>query len=304
MDYKVYKLKFLTPVHFSSIDNQGFIFDSDFTAPASVLFSALYITSLELKYNDIRDYLLSDKFVISDLLPYIYDDLYIPKPIIQFTSNQDVDRKRLKKLKFINVNSLIEYFANPMEVIEEEENNSFGNFAENVKVYKKRTEDSLPYTIETFTFEEGCGLYFIANIPTHLEERFLTILEMLGKSGIGGKKSSGYGKFIIEEVTTSFIINELISKETNKYMSLSTFIPLREELDEISKGTYLLNIKNGFVYSFTYTKTPVKKENKIFIQRGSCFNKRLQGHLHIEQNGTHPIYTYGRCLMIGVDINE
>ncbi len=304
MNYKVYKLKFTTPVRFSALDNQGVLFNSDFVAPASLLYSALYITTLELQDNDLKEYFETDNFLLSDLLPYIFEDLYIPKPIIQFISNDNINRKKMKNLKYIPISMLNNYFNNPTEIIEEEESKEFGYFTENIKVAIKQQEDKLPYSIETFTFVEDCGLYFITNVPSHLEEKFQTTLKLLGLTGIGGKKSSGYGKFIIEEITTCPILNNLIEKESKHYMTLSTFIPQEKELPIINEGTYLLNIKNGFTYSQTYSKTPIKKENKLTIQKGSCFKQKLKGQLYKEQNGNHPIYTYGRPLMIGFDINE
>lgn len=305
MNYKVYKLKFSTSVRFSSLNNQGVLFDSDFTTPSSTLFSALYITALELQDKELEEYFKTNEFLLSDLLPYFNDLLYIPKPILQFTSKYDVDKKEMKNLKYIPLNTIKNYFDNPMEIIEQEKKYNFGYFTEHTKVTtKKQGKSSEPYSIETFTFQEESGLYFIANIPPHLEEKFLILLEMLGTHGIGGKKSSGYGKFTIKEFFYYELIHSLITKENNKYMTLSTFIPLKEELQIVKDGTYLLNIKSGFSYSASYTNNPVKKENKLTIQKGSCFNQKLKGQLYIEQNGNHPIYTYGRALMIGIDINE
>lgn len=303
MEYRIYKLKFITPVRFPSINNKGVLYSSDLTAPASVLFSSLYITTLELNKIELKIYLEESDFLLSDLLPYKHNNLYIPKPIMQHYVNKDVDAKKIKQLQYIDLKSLNDYFNDPMKIIEQEEFNNFGYFSEEVKVSKIEPE-SMPFSIEVFHFYEGYGLYFITNIPQHLENDFLITLKMLGLTGIGGKKTSGYGKFEVEKVEDLKIINELINKKGSYYMTLSSFIPLKEELKEVSEGTYLLNIKNGFTYSFSTRNSSVKKENKLMIQKGSCFKEKLKGKIYKEEGPSHLIYTYGKAVMIGFDINE
>lgn len=59
-----------------------------------------------------------------------------------------------------------------------------------------REEKPLPYYVGSYVFSEHSGLYFILGVEH--EEEFTLIKDLLlslGYSGIGGKRSSGYGKF-------------------------------------------------------------------------------------------------------------
>lgn len=300
--FKIYKIKFESPVRFHSSDYYGDLNSADFVASAATLFSALYYTALELKNEKLQNYLLSEECYISDLLPYVYEDLYIPKPIIKYDFKKELDKKKMKKTRFIPLNMLKDYFENPQEIIDE--NIVFGEFNENIKAAIIRDGEPRPYKVKSFTFEDGCGLYFVIKIKEELLADFNLLLTVLGKTGIGGKKSSGYGKFSVLTIEESEELNELLKKESNNYLTLSSFIPKEEEFSIITEGTYKMHLKSGFVYSEIYTDTAVKKDYKLIIDSGSCFPKRMKGQIYVENKGNHPIYTYGKPLMIGVDVDD
>ena len=87
-------------------------------------------------------------------------------------------------------------------------------------------------------------------------------------------------------------------------MSLTSFIPKESELEKVSSGTYSVTLKGGFAYSNDYGSNSFKKKKKMFIKQGSCFFEDIEGQMFVEENSKHPIYTYGRPIMIGVDFND
>ena len=59
-----------------------------------------------------------------------------------------------------------------------------------------RGEKSRPYYVGNYQFMSNTGLYIIASFSDDSSrDLFESILELLGLSGIGGKRSGGYGKF-------------------------------------------------------------------------------------------------------------
>ena len=95
MEYKIYKLRFKTGVHFGN----GLLNDSINTVKADTLFSALYLEALNIGKNDELYKMAKDnRLFINDTIPYIKDDIFlIPKPIIDITfyNSNPVIKKRV-----------------------------------------------------------------------------------------------------------------------------------------------------------------------------------------------------------------
>ena len=72
-----------------------------------------------------------------------------------------------------------------------------------VRVYEQASKaavpmqgDTMPYQVGLFRFAPDCGLYFICGFTEDGQDEDLEyLLDWLGATGIGGKVSSGYGKF-------------------------------------------------------------------------------------------------------------
>lgn len=56
---------------------------------------------------------------------------------------------------------------------------------------RETSDDAEPYHVGGFQFAPNCGVYFLVAGSYDL----LPLLEQLSYSGIGGKRSSGYGRF-------------------------------------------------------------------------------------------------------------
>ena len=140
----------------------------------------------------------------------------------------------------------------------------------------------------------------------------LSLFQALGMGGIGGKISSGYGKFHLEDVV---LLNEFFDAQTQwlyesltaekeRSVLLSASLPREEELEQALEGaTYQLVRRGGFVASDTYAETPQKKKTQYFFRSGSVFGHRFTGDLYsVGGFGEHPVYRYAKPLFLGVDL--
>ena len=80
-------------------------------------------------------------------------------------------------------------------------------------------------------------------------------------SGIGGKRSAGYGRFEYTCVSNENISN-LLNQDGDNFILLSTSMAKREELEaSLNKARYILSKRTGFIQSTTYSDRLVKKND-------------------------------------------
>lgn len=316
MKYVIYKMDFSTPVHFGN----GSLDDAKYLFLADTLFSALCIESLKISGEEGLNKLVSlskeNKLLFSDAMPYIGEMLYLPKPFVKIETEQNGDsvlKKQYKKLKFLPVNDLEDYLNGNLDVEKANKEFKLGEEKINAKVVISRDEtDNKPYSIGTFEFykkdeqHEKSGLYFLVGYENSSDLDFVDeLLYSLGYTGIGGKISSGYGKFIAiqNEVDKNFL-SLLDLENKNKFISLSSCLPKDDELENSLKGaSYSLQKRSGFVASFTYSENFLKKRDLYTFSSGSCFNKTFSGDVFdVSNKGNHPVYRYAKPLFIGVNL--
>ena len=324
MTYLLYKLKFPNGIHVganSSLELTNTIVSSD------VFYSAFYAEYVRIFGENDRELLQlteNDEFKVSDLLPFkemkTETVFYVPKPFvndIERKQNNDeneqvVDRKKVKKLSYIPASRLKEYF----EFLETGKNfpqidDDFGEKELHTKNKVSRIgEDTELYNIEVFRFNKDSGLYFIVQLPEKWQERFENVLESLSLTGIGGKKSAGYGQFI-RELKTENYKEDAIFLHTNlkkistsgKYLLLSSYLPQKDEIEKIKnkENGYQLIKRSGFVNSPKYSENPQKRKQVYMISSGAVLNFKPAGRLaDLKLHGNHSIYRMGKPIVIGV----
>lgn len=302
MDYTIFKLSFKTPVHFGN-GRLGTTADTFF---ADTLFSALYKEAIKL-YGNLeaeRLYTFSKegKLLLSDAMPYCDNTLYIPKPILQIVKENEGDsilKKKFKKLKYIEVDSITDYINgnyNP----ENELNIGKSYVRTNVSV---NTEgDNEPYNVGAYSFNENCGLYFIVCSEDNATDLVFDIMDSLSYTGIGGRLSSGYGKFEYEYKDVQDSIKNRFDDTYKNYMTLSVSMATDNELENIlQNASYSLIKRSGFVASEDYWHTPLKKQNFYCFKGGSCFKNKFVGDIFdVSSGGNHPVYRYAKPLLLGL----
>lgn len=324
MNYYLYKLKFTSPVHFGTSDSALSLYTSGDRFLADTLFSSLCRQALLLSGEEGLNALLGDvengNLLISDGMIWSGDDFYIPKPYINGTAGSgDVsskEKKQMKKLRWLPLRSLDSFGASlrgESKFVPNDIPLSFGSEGENTRVAISDGE-SVPYQVGHFTFNDNSGLYIIAGISDDPSaERFSGLLKAAGLNGIGGKISSGYGKFVIEDEIflnepfdeqTEFLYNALKNEESGSYLLITTAIPDEGELRSALDGaSYQMTRRAGFIFSETYADTPRKKKTEYYLSSGSVLKNRFSGSLHVvAKNGNHNVYRYSRPLFLGVGL--
>lgn len=307
MKYRIYKLKFKAPVHFGqqSLEKSGNVFMAD------TLFSALFIEAVKSENNMAEKFynlVYYDKLIFSDALPYIDKELYVPKPImrLEYTSEGDSKiKKAFKKLNYLPINRLTDYINGRLDA-----DDINMNFEKKFGAYEMRTvaavhglEESVPYHVQSFRYNKNSGLYVIVGYESdEADEIFDELIFSLGYNGIGGERSSGYGRF---EARVSDITDELIDRLQNKYdkyMNLSIALPADVELDKsICESEYSLIKRSGFT-DVSVSNNDTKRKKDIFMfKAGSTFKNTFAGNIfNVASDNVQPVYRYGKAMWLGV----
>lgn len=313
---KVIKFHFTAPVHFGA-DTPGVGVEKvNMTCRADTLFSALCCEALELfgaaGVQELFEFASSGRIMLSDLFPFDKNELYLPKPVLSGkqseagTAINSVQKKKLKKLKYISLEMWPDYLEmmNGSDKFSVERFESFAGAKEimHPKVHKQRNgDDSQPFAAGAYTFDKENGLYFIGCFADDaVFQKITTILTSLQYSGIGGERSSGWGKFEISICDLPDDFPEFaVTDEFGYVMALSCVSPADDELGELQRGYYTIARREGFVLSATYAKEQLKRQSLHMINSGSCFSKPLVGTIReVSQKGGHPVYRYGKGLFI------
>lgn len=192
MNYKLYKLEFPSGVHFgrNSLDS------AECTFAADTLFSALCQESIKKSQETLDklvEYVVQDKLRFSDSFPYMKDRYYLPKPLIHIENMEQngdsVAKKAYKKLKFVPMDLFENYLKGNFPIEEAGNLDELGTTMMKVSAAVRGEEETKPYRVGVFYYNEKCGLYFIVGYETEEELDFVEeILESLSLSGIGGKE--------------------------------------------------------------------------------------------------------------------
>lgn len=337
MIYAYFPLRFIAPVHFGGTQEGGNLTTHHMACSADTFFSALCQESAhQNKLQELLELVQSNQLRISSLFPWYREEggrssdsfhLYIPKPLISterevlvksFSEMKQIAsaQKKMKHLDYIRASMLKAYLSH--KVVEP---HAFSMPTIAVPLTAERVncegEKPLPYFVGAYQFVANAGLYFLIACESEDTIDFVkSILESLQYTGIGGKRSSGYGRFELEDEILMYddgendyadenALMKALTTESKLFMAISPFLPSRDEVDVIKTGTYKVLKRAGFIA----TREQIglrKKDNIHMIKEGSCFSKALEGYLlqqHME-GVSYPIYRYGKGFFIGVDHDE
>ena len=328
MNYSIFKLEFLTPVHFGASDSARSLESAGMSLCADTVFSALCHAALRSDGFDLLiEAVKNDELLISDAMPYCGNDFYVPKPALPASKHSDSDpsiRKLMKKLSFIPLSTLCLFLTSlrgegdfdPSVV-----KSRFGEYFANEKVAIDYTDDnenggkkaSDPYSVGAFQFDDDCGLYFVTAYDSENSVEIISrLLRLLGTEGIGGKISAGYGKFRIadtilldgsEPENLKSFRAMLEDESASRYILLTSSLPKDDELEKVAKDARFTMIRRaGFVQS-EGIKQPIKKRTQFFFAPGSAFEQKYKGDLYdVGEKMPHPVYRYSKPLFLGVNV--
>jgi CRISPR-associated protein Csm4 len=209
--------------------------------------------------------------------------------------------KKLKNIDFIPICNYEEPYIKGITNIDHliEINDSIGFETTRVvnSVSRSLSESTKPYSTSLFTFRPNSGLYFVIKAEsTEILNEIVEIFEDIGKTGIGGRKSSGLGKFEIYEIVSNDFFEE---NNEGKYMNISAFLP--EDFSKIEKNTEFSIVKrSGFYYSSKNGRM-YKKKDVFAIKSGMILENKLEGQI-LDNLGTKGDVVYRVLLPMYVRI--
>lgn len=314
MAYSLYRMEFTTGLHIGTEAGGPSLDNSRMTIPSDTLFSALCCECVKNgRINDLYQYFNENFLSISDALPYKGDEFFLPKPVLFFNNksrdNESTNaslKKEFKSIEYIPLSSFNKYMkglsSKGMDLgrLKYE----FGKMVVDTRAAIKGKTQTMPYNVAYWRFNEGSGLYVIVGYQNDTAlSLFEEALVNLGLSGVGGKQSSGLGKFNVRKCSVPSILSELLNdKEAEYQMLLGTALPGDQELDTaLIDGWYKLIRRGGFIRSETYSSTPQKKRTIHMLMSGSCLRKRFDGEIfNLSNGGVHPVWRCGKTLFAGV----
>ena len=304
----IFKFAFHSGVHFGA----GQLEDSEIVLHADTLFSALFQVALKHGNGDekrLLNLVKSDKLKISDLFPYMNSNRYfLPKPLVYVAGNQEevssTVRKAYKNMKYIAEDVFEEYLQGAMPFERTDDLKNLGKSDMRTVATIRMEEETLPYRIGTYYFEEGNGLYCIAQYEEDDIYYFLSeLLDELSYEGIGGKRSSGLGRFGLYQDKLPEKLEKMLGAQTDQNVTLSASLPTDEELEAvIANSRYQILKRSGFVASEHYSNAYMRKKDLYVFAAGSVFDRRYLGDVYdVSDGGSHPVYRYAKPLFIGIE---
>lgn len=328
MRYEIILFHFTSPVHFGDAAEGGDLGEILSYCRADTFFSALCREAADISQELLAcvvEGVQRGKLRFSDLFPWKKGtscyELYLPRPVMNLphteqaktlsyeeVREQSGERKKYKKRSFIRASEMESY-------LQERNISAQPDFGKEELRTQYNAREKRPYGIGAYHFMPDAGLYLILSGDEELAEKLEPLIKLLGMAGIGGKRSSGFGKYIFEDDPLDLsdentyggddvsLYKMLCAGHSNCYMALSSFLPEKLEVGDMSSGTGKIIKRGGFAWSREMTG-PAKVSSVYMMASGSCFSKRLEGRIADVNNGSvpHPVYKYGKGLFVGLPL--
>ncbi|MFR4871641.1 MAG: type III-A CRISPR-associated RAMP protein Csm4 [Dialister invisus] len=328
MRYEIILFRFTSPVHFGDAAEGGDLGEILSYCRADTFFSALCREAADISQELLAcvvEGVQRGKLRFSDLFPWKKGtscyELYLPRPVMNLphteqaktlsyeeVREQSGERKKYKKRSFIRASEMESY-------LQERNISAQPDFGKEELRTQYNAREKRPYGIGAYHFMPDAGLYLILSGDEELAEKLEPLIKLLGMAGIGGKRSSGFGKYIFEDDPLDLsdentyggddvsLYKMLCAGHSNCYMALSSFLPEKLEVGDMSSGTGKIIKRGGFAWSREMTG-PAKVSSVYMMASGSCFSKRLEGRIADVNNGSvpHPVYKYGKGLFVGLPL--
>lgn len=313
MPYSIFNLKFETGVHTGLSNGGPSLDDGQMTIHSDTLFSALYCEAMKYGQQDqLLSYFKSGTLAISDALPFHKDSYFLPKPLIHVERRAKTESASVKKAMKAISHIALQDFACYVQGLSSGSNPdwlqkpNFGVMSIQTRVSLRNGAQPLPYQVAIWTFSPHSGLYIILR---HLEDdalrMFKQMLTALGACGIGGKQSSGLGKFCVEHSPAPEEMLTMLGDESASYqMLLGLSLPQKGQLEAaMAQGWYTLTRRGGYARSHN-DGLPFKRNTVYMLSTGACFTQRFQGEVLnlCPPQGTHPVWRCANTLFLGVNI--
>jgi CRISPR type III-A-associated RAMP protein Csm4 len=173
----------------------------------------------------------------------------------------------------------------------------------------RQGESVSPHSTACIEFTPGSGLWCMAHFSSSAAQEqwtkpLIAAFRLLSDSGFGGKRSQGWGRAEMPEITERVIEVHANTEETPAYWLLSLFHPAASDTVEWSQGNYTLTTRGGRVESDARWGDPKKQtrmvtEGSVLVAssapRGSAADVAPDGF-------PHPVYRAGFALAIPIPL--
>ena len=320
MQYKIITMQFPAGVHFG----QRNLEDAGYELYADTIFSALcneIVQDGEEVLNWFVNTAKEGKLLFSDAFPFtkkrskpfMKERYYLPKPLKRIerkeTDGSSTAKKIWKKVTYLNYEDLENYLSGDMTEDDAKENledfKHFGKAEVRTQADLQTKEEATPYRVGSFHFNsEYCGLYFIVGYEKDEDyKKVLSYIQALSYTGIGGRRSSGFGRFTATAKEVPDSLKKRIGTDSKNCMSLSVALPRDEELDAVLPNAEVLWVKrSGFVTSLADTDTYRRRRDLYVMKAGSCVETTFDGDIYDVRNevNRHPVYRYAKPMWLEV----
>lgn len=250
MRYEIILFRFTSPVHFGDAAEGGDLGEILSYCRADTFFSALCREAADISQELLAcvvEGVQRGKLRFSDLFPWKKGtscyELYLPRPVMNLphteqaktlsyeeVREQSGERKKYKKRSFIRASEMESY-------LQERNISAQPDFGKEELRTQYNAREKRPYGIGAYHFMPDAGLYLILSGDEELAEKLEPLIKLLGMAGIGGKRSSGFGKYIFEDDPLDLsdentyggddvsLYKMLCAGHSNCYMALSSFLP-------------------------------------------------------------------------------
>lgn len=310
MKYVTYRLEFPNGYHVSDFR----LSQAQIKISSDILFSALVHEASRMGSQRLVEKFVAlfreERMSFSDLLPYVGETYFLPKPIcVTESEHEQLDyQKDLKKIDFIPLEDLDTYFNGVIDIKKiAEKLENMGAYSSQEKINHQASGDHHIFNVATYHFNEGNGLYFLLSYEDNCEDDlffFDDLMSSLQFTGIGGKRTLGYGRFDMDYVETDAAFLQRLECH-GAQMLLNTSMASQDELDNVltSGATYQLVRRGGFVFPGPNlgNLNTSRKKDLYFFDSGSIFEQRFKGDIFtVSQAYQHPVYRYSKPLFLGV----
>lgn len=334
MTYYLFMLKFLTPFHFGASADGGKLENISLSFSADTLFCAIVNEAAHIGYDVDRfiQQVSDGSIAFSSLFPYVKKEkdkfeLYLPKPFVQGAGKKiDADNqkevekerneaKKLKKANYVRVSEMNNFIHCVRTGTKFEGTMPEFAVSDNMARVGMRGEKSEPYYVGCHKLHDNVGMYFVLGLENVGElQSIISVVESLGLTGIGGKRSSGYGKFelVNKPVTLRGTGNEdglkleamLKDDIAVTQIAIAPIKPSEGQTETIKEGFYKLIGCSGFV-DVAFGNV-MKRDSFYMLSEGSCFKKRIKGEMAhtIIYCMNWDIYRNGKGMFVGVRTDE
>ncbi|MHB0808277.1 MAG: type III-A CRISPR-associated RAMP protein Csm4 [Facklamia hominis] len=289
MTYQLYRMTF-SQTHFG----QGSLVEASPLFSSERLFSALFLEALKINKQEEWLQLAQDHQLHLSNGLYYQDEVYLPKPM-GYPKNEDrpvlddavlqrQNTKQARKLNYLSCFDFDEYVQGDIELVQdlvEQETKLYRQ-----AIYTRKGED--PYRIQVSAY--AADLCVIGTSHPLMEE----LMTHLQYTGLGGKRSSGLGRFdlAIEALPQEFL-NRLTTDSNKPVMLLNDALPVDDQLEEALKGSAYLLVRSGG-YAYSKGQTPYRKQDLFKFKAGSTFEASFTGSVVdvAPEEFDHPVWNY------------